>query len=165
MSPICLDMASASCPKPCQAAPDPATARHVADDIRRLTLVQEKLAYKVCSRPFQHVCVRRAREIGGEGGCCLKSRPHERRPHSAAKTKGSYHHLFKSVDSFSSTTYITFSASFVLGIVQAHVCSHEKLPLQMVEAKYAARPGHNLPAPFSSRMHTAVYSKHLKSAV
>eukprot|EP00752_Nemacystus_decipiens_P007659 g6847.t1 len=30
-----------------EAAPDPATARHVADDIRRLTLVQEKLAYKV----------------------------------------------------------------------------------------------------------------------
>eukprot|EP00903_Cladosiphon_okamuranus_P013005 g12134.t2 len=30
-----------------RAAPDPATARHVADDIRQLTLVQEQLAYKV----------------------------------------------------------------------------------------------------------------------
>lgn len=31
----------------CQAAPDPATARHVADDIRRMTLVQEQAAYQV----------------------------------------------------------------------------------------------------------------------
>ena len=36
-----------SCSRPRQAAPDPATARQVADDIQRLTLDQEHLASQV----------------------------------------------------------------------------------------------------------------------
>ena len=92
-SAVCLEIVGLVVPNRVQAAPDPATARHVADNIRRLTLVQEQLAYKVCLR----VAPKNTRKMsemdqgsGWEKPYLNSTQPCNLRPHTPAKARHSY---------------------------------------------------------------------------